>query len=31
MAAALREHEGVWHTELPMRNPSNRERADAWV
>ncbi|WP_419946044.1 molybdopterin cofactor-binding domain-containing protein [Candidatus Poriferisodalis sp.] len=31
VAAALREHEGVWHNELPMRNPSNRERADAWV
>ena len=22
---------GVWHNELPMRNPSYRERADAWV
>ena len=31
VAAALREYEGVWHNELPMRNPSNRERADAWV
>ena len=31
VAAALREYEGVWHTELPMRNPSNRERADAWA
>ncbi|WP_423922810.1 molybdopterin cofactor-binding domain-containing protein [Candidatus Poriferisodalis sp.] len=31
VAAAVREYEGVWHNELPMRNPSNRERADAWV
>ncbi|WP_420626681.1 molybdopterin cofactor-binding domain-containing protein [Candidatus Poriferisodalis sp.] len=31
VAAAIREYEGVWHNELPMRNPSNRERADAWV
>ncbi len=31
VAAALREQEGVWHNELPMRNRANRERADAWV
>ena len=31
VAAAIHDHEGIWHNELPMRNPSNRERADAWV
>ena len=30
-AAALREHTGIWHSELPMQNLANRERASAWV
>jgi xanthine dehydrogenase molybdenum-binding subunit len=30
VAAAIRAHDGTWHTELPMRNDANRERADAW-
>ena len=31
VAAALRTATGEWHTELPMRNDSNRERAEAWT
>jgi xanthine dehydrogenase molybdenum-binding subunit len=31
VAAALREHSGRWHNELPMINESNRERASAWT
>ncbi len=31
VAAALRQHSGEWHNELPMRNESNRERATAWT
>ena len=31
VAAAIHDYEGEWHNELPMRNPANRERADAWV
>ena len=31
VAAALRAHDGQWRTELPMRNPANQERADAWT
>ncbi|MGI9645780.1 MAG: molybdopterin-dependent oxidoreductase [Ilumatobacteraceae bacterium] len=31
VAAAIREHSGEWHAELPMRNESNRERATAWT
>ena len=27
VAAAIREHSGEWHNELPMRNEANRERA----
>ncbi len=30
VAAAIRRHDGVWHTELPMRNDANRERPTAW-
>ena len=30
VAAALRAHDGVWRTELPMKNEANRERATAW-
>ena len=30
VAAALRQHSGDWHAELPMRNDANRERAGAW-
>ncbi|MFK8023731.1 MAG: xanthine dehydrogenase family protein molybdopterin-binding subunit, partial [Ilumatobacter sp.] len=31
VAAAIRGVTGEWHTELPMRNESNRERASAWT
>ena len=31
VAAALRQHSGKWHNELPMINESNRERASAWT
>lgn len=31
VAAAIRAASGEWHTELPMRNESNRERASAWT
>ncbi|MEM8745089.1 MAG: molybdopterin cofactor-binding domain-containing protein [Actinomycetota bacterium] len=31
VAAALRASTGDWHTELPMRNESNRERPSAWT
>jgi len=31
VAAALRQATGVWHSELPMQNESNRERASAWT
>lgn len=31
VAAAIRAATGEWHTELPMRNESNRERASAWT
>lgn len=31
VAAALRQHSGTWHNELPMLNESNRERATAWT
>ncbi len=31
VAAALHAHDGHWRRELPMANPSNRERASAWV
>ena len=31
VAAALRQHSGDWHNELPMINESNRERATAWT
>jgi aldehyde oxidoreductase len=31
VAAALHAHDGVWHTELPIVNTSNRERASAWT
>jgi xanthine dehydrogenase molybdenum-binding subunit len=31
VAAATREHSGVWHDELPIVNESNRERASAWT
>ena len=31
VAAALRQHTGTWHNELPMINVSNRERASAWT
>lgn len=31
VAAAIRGATGEWHTELPMRNESNRERASAWT
>ncbi len=31
VAAAIREHSGEWHNELPMRNDANRERASAWT
>jgi xanthine dehydrogenase molybdenum-binding subunit len=31
VAAALRQHSGHWHNELPMINESNRERATAWT
>ena len=31
VAAALRQHTGTWHRELPMLNESNRERAFAWT
>jgi xanthine dehydrogenase molybdenum-binding subunit len=31
VAAALHAHTGEWHTELPMRNLANRERASAWT
>jgi len=31
VAAALRQATGQWPNELPMRNPANRERADAWT
>lgn len=31
VAAALREHDGEWRDELPMRNAGNRERAGAWT
>jgi aldehyde oxidoreductase len=30
VAAAIRRHDGVWRTELPMRNDANRERPTAW-
>ncbi len=30
VAAALRQHSGNWHNELPMINESNRERSSAW-
>jgi len=30
VAAAIRAHDGTWHSELPMRNDANRERAGAW-
>jgi xanthine dehydrogenase molybdenum-binding subunit len=31
VAAAIRAHTGEWESELPMRNPANRERASAWT
>ncbi|WP_420452212.1 molybdopterin-dependent oxidoreductase [Ilumatobacter sp.] len=31
VAGAIRRATGEWHTELPMRNESNRERAGAWT
>jgi len=31
VAAALRRATGVWHSELPMQNESNRERTSAWT
>ncbi len=31
VAAALHQHSGQWHTELPMLNESNRERSSAWT
>ncbi len=31
VAAALREFDGEWRSELPMRNPANRERAESWM
>jgi aldehyde oxidoreductase len=31
VAAALRQHSGTWHNELPMINESNRERSSAWT
>ncbi len=31
VAAAIRGATGEWHTELPMRNESNRERSTAWT
>jgi xanthine dehydrogenase molybdenum-binding subunit len=31
VAAALHAHTGLWHTELPLRNEANRERAEAWT
>jgi xanthine dehydrogenase molybdenum-binding subunit len=31
VAAALRAHDGIWRSELPMRNEANRERAAAWT
>jgi aldehyde oxidoreductase len=31
VAAALRQHSGDWHNELPMINESNRERSSAWT
>ena len=31
VAAAIRSATGEWHTELPMRTESNRERASAWT
>ena len=31
VAAAFHARDGAWPTELPMRNNTNRERADAWV
>jgi len=31
VAAALRHATGEWHTELPMANDKNRERAEAWT
>jgi len=31
VAAAIRQHSGEWHNELPMRNEANRERSTAWV
>ncbi|MDH3300671.1 MAG: molybdopterin-dependent oxidoreductase [Acidimicrobiia bacterium] len=31
VAAALRQATGTWHTELPMANEKNRERAEAWT
>ncbi|MCP5025369.1 MAG: molybdopterin-dependent oxidoreductase, partial [Actinomycetia bacterium] len=30
VAAAVHEHSGQWHNELPLRNEANRERASAW-
>ena len=30
VAAALHSHNGEWHSELPMENIANRERASAW-
>lgn len=31
VAGALRQATGIWHTELPMHNESNRERPSAWT
>jgi len=31
VAAAIRANGEPWPTELPIRNPANRERADAWT
>jgi xanthine dehydrogenase molybdenum-binding subunit len=31
VAAAVWAHTGLWHTQLPLRNEANRERASAWT
>ncbi|NND75797.1 MAG: molybdopterin-dependent oxidoreductase [Ilumatobacter sp.] len=31
VAAAIRAQTGEWHSELPIRNEANRERASAWT